>query len=316
MKKFFNIIVCFTIIGFFMYVYRGSLQTLLTRFEGVYLPCEKPIAYKIESFDSRFGISREYFLSALRDAEAIWEKPIGRGLFIYDPAGNLKINLIYDYRQQATAKLQKLGLSVSDDRASYNTLRAKYDALEAGYVLDKTAFDAKISDYRARQSAYEKEVAYWNARHGAPKDEYDRLDADRATFHAEIAELNQLQIHLHEEIDTINALAVVLNRLGVSLNLDVSQFNTVGKTLGGEFEEGSYESGPDGQRIDIYEFDNRDKLVRVLAHELGHALGLGHVDDPNAIMYRLNNGINGRLTATDLAALKKLCGLSAGRQGL
>ncbi len=310
MRKFLKIIVGFAIIGAFAYAYRSPLQALLTRFEGIYLPCENPITYKIESFDTRFGISRDYFLSALRDAETIWEKPIDRELFAYEPKGNLKIDLIYDYRQQATAKLQKLGLTVSDDRASYNTLKAKYDALKAVYALDKAAFEAKVSNYKARQSAYEKEVADWNARHGAPpKDEYDRLNANRIALNAEVAELNQLQTHLNEELDNINALIVVLNRLAVSLNLNVSKLNTVGETLGSEFEEGNYQSGPDGQQIDIYEFDNRTKLVRVLAHELGHALSLGHVDDPNAIMYRLNNGINGELTATDLAALKKLCGI-------
>ncbi len=293
-----------------MYVYRNPLQMLLTRFEDAYLPCENPITYKIESFDTRFGISKDYFLNALRDAETIWEKPIDRELFAYKSDGNLKINLIYDYRQQATAKLQKLGLSVNEDNASYNTLKTKYDALKAEYVLDKVSFDAKISDYEARQSAYEKEIAlYGNTRHGVSNDEYDRLNAERIALNAEGVELNQLQVHLNEKVDTINALVVVLNSVGTSLNLDVSKFNTVGETLGGEFEEGNYQSGPTGQQIDIYEFNNRSKLVRVLAHELGHALGLAHVDDPNAIMYRLNNGINGVLTATDLAILKKLCGL-------
>lgn len=308
MKKLLKIIISVAVVGVLAYVYRNQLQTFRTYFENLYQPCQKPITYHIESFDTRFGISKEYFLGALRDAEAIWEKPAGRELFANETEGILKINLIYDYRQEATATLQKLGLTVDDDMASYNSLKKKYDALTAAYALDEAAFEKKAAEYEARQSAYEKEVAYWNARHGAPPDEYDRLNAEQAALKAEANELSRLQAHLNEEIDTINALATTLNRLATTLNLQVSKFNAIGQSRGSEFEEGNYQSGPGYQQIDIYEFEDRGKLVRVIAHELGHALGLDHVDDQNAIMYRLNSGLNGKLTTTDLAALKELCG--------
>ena len=42
----------------------------------------------------------------------------------------LKINLIYDYRQQATEKLSGLGIVVDDNQASYDSLKVKFEALK------------------------------------------------------------------------------------------------------------------------------------------------------------------------------------------
>lgn len=63
-----------------------------------------------------------------------------------------------------------------------------------------------------------------------------------------------------------------MNQLIVILNLNVNQFNTVSHSNGEEFEEGEYVRDISGERINIYEFDGEKKLIRVLTHELGHAL--------------------------------------------
>jgi predicted Zn-dependent protease len=50
----------------------------------------------------------------------------------------------------------------------------------------------------------------------------------------------------------------------------------------------------------------------VLAHEFGHALGLDHVEDPQAIMYYLMDKQNIKdlkLTTDDINALKKGCNI-------
>ena len=309
MKKATKTIFIIAIAGVLIYVYRAPLENMYSRLTAKYFSCARPIAYSIGSFDPKFGISKADFLKNIAHAESVWERPAGKEFFVYAPDGGLKINLIYDYRQEATTKLKKLGLVMGDDKASYDSLKLKYDAMNADYVRKKTEFNSRVAAFNARQSAYEKEVLYWNKRGGASRSEYDRLTAEKDSLDTEISEISGMQFDINAEAEDINALVSVLNRAAGELNLNVAKFNTIGKQTGSEFEEGNYQSGPEGQEIDIYQFDSQAKLVRVLAHELGHALGLEHLDNPKAIMYRLNQGTNEKLAADDLSAVKKRCGI-------
>jgi hypothetical protein len=59
--------------------------------------------------------------------------------------------------------------------------------------------------------------------------------------------------------------------------------------------------------ITIYQYDNEYRLVRVLAHEFGHVLGLNHSKSTEAVMYPLIRSDSLALAVDDIAALKERC---------
>ena len=108
-------------------------------------------------------------------------------------------------------------------------------------------------------------------------------------------------------VDTINSMVVVINEIASNNNLDIVDQQNIGNTLGREFCEGLYEYKNGKRSITIYQYDNEYRLVRVLAHEFGHALGLNHSKSAEAVMYPLIRSDSLALTADDIAALKEHC---------
>lgn len=289
------------------YQYPGQVRYLTRLALSAIAPCSSPITYSIGLVDSRFDLPKSTVIKNVQQAEAIWEKPSDKNLFQYvEGGGEVTVSFVYDERQEATDKLATLGIKIDQSKATYDSLRARYDKLSADVETQQMQYKAQVSSYQKREAAYNAEVERWNDAGGAPPSEYAKLNAEKAALRNGVANLKSKERQLNADIDTLNALATTLNQLIVHLNLNVEQYNRTG-AHGGEFEEGLYEVKNGVTAITIYEFSNTTKLVRVLAHELGHALNLEHVEGEKAIMYEINKGTELKTTAADMEELARVC---------
>lgn len=269
-------------------------------------PCASPITYRLGDIDERFGLTHKHILAALRRAEAAWEDPAGRDLFRYEETGEVAINFVYDARQATAQQNFRRKTDIARASSSADEFKQRHDAVTADYERARREYAVAESDHDARVVQHNREVAQLDARGGASRSQLDSLQMRAAELESSAAALEKKRLAVNALADRANSLSRRFNELAVEVRENVDAYN---QGAGHEFKQGRYVESGGKQHIDVFEFVGANDLVHLLAHELGHALGLGHDGDEDSIMYGLNSTEAVTLTAGDLDALRRKCRL-------
>lgn len=267
-------------------------------------PCDIPKTWSIGKVDSEFGLSKELVTQYGKEATNIWNASYSKNpLLAYrENGGDITLNFIYDERMRTTIRNQRLKRSIEQGKSALSDIQRTLESLRSEYDTLAQTISSMNKTYNVHLDTYNKDVTYWNAQGGAPKDTYASLKKDEMNLEDERNRLNTKIQYYNQLGEQIRTYGETHNTVVESLNDKILTLNETGTR---EFEEGIYD--PNDRSITIYEYASPFALKRVLAHEFGHALSIGHVEGEDSIMYPVNQGRSLALSNEDLAALGSTC---------
>ncbi len=282
--------------------------------------CDIPLAWRVGEVDSRFAVGREEVEEAIRQASHLWEDAVGRRLFTWDPGAGFPVHLVFDHRQALAVARFQGAEAMEGVLARLERWRGDLGVRRIDLDQRRDDFEGRIHSLDRQVESHNRLVQSWNEQGGAPPEEAERLADIGERFRVERQALNRLAEELNRESTVLARETEALNDAIRDYNRNLSEFQA--GTRPEPVQAGTYREEVqtrDGvvvaveREIRVFQFSGLDHLVLILAHELGHALGLSHSNVRGSLMYpqTVLEG-SGRVSLavhpTDAAALRRLCG--------
>ncbi len=273
--------------------------------------CDEPLSYRIGTVDPRFDISEAEVREAMQYAASLWSEAIGRPLAYFAEYGDIEVNFVFDERQE-------LAVGEMRFREQIESEQIRTDQLQREYEIRRDRFDRKSAEYEQLANRTRQEIDNLNRWVGERNGQGELSEQDRLEFEQQRSEVERLQQRVLRERSELDQLANEVNNYVDQLNSRIDESNKLidryNDEYAGEnrFTKATYRNLRDGGVITVNQFLNKRDLYLVLAHELGHALGLQHGSDPASVMYSQMGGQEIypiiQLSREDERAISEVCG--------
>lgn len=259
--------------------------------------CQLPLSYRLAGIDAAFGLSHVAAQQQIDAAAQLWNQAAGRTVFVADASHGFPIRFIYDERQQQLLEssllqrnLQRYDQRIAEQQQDFNARLTDFQQRQQHFSNQDRALAGDIKRFNQRARQADSAIA---AQLGREQAELLSRQKEHA-MQAEQLEAEQQRLQSQQQMlnDIINERNNLLPAQPVS------------RTLA---EVGLLEQQGSQRQMTIFAYKDRHSLQLTLLHEFGHALGIGHLDNPAAVMHAALTGQQDQLSADDLHAFRQMC---------